>query len=150
MTSLLKTLTAGFHSKKMTAKTAGRSNSTDFGRMIRQQRLMIPLTLQEMTQKSGVSPSYLGRIERGERFPSATILQKIAEPLGFDVNELFALAGYLPQQPSTISEAQPDYSANHVDPYVYRVLAQEPASIQRAVIGILSLLKGIAKAESQG
>jgi len=131
-------------------KTTSGSNGADFGRMIRQQRLMIPLTLQELTRQTGVSPSYLGRIERGERFPSATILQRIAKPLGFDVNELFALAGYLPPQPTTISESQPGYGGNHLDPYVCQVLAQEPPGIQRAVIGILSILKGIAKADSQG
>ena len=131
-------------------ETTSRSNGADFGRMIRQQRLMIPLTLQELTRQTGVSPSYLGRIERGERFPSATILHRIARPLGFDVNELFALAGYLPPQSTTISEAQPGYNGNHLDPYVYRVLAQESPGVQRAVIGILSILKGIAKADSQG
>ncbi len=95
---------------------ASHGDNKDFGRMIRQQRLMIPLTLHELTRKSGVSPSYLGRIERGERFPSATVLQKIARPLGFTVDELFALAGYLSPQPNTISEAQPSYSGNHLGP----------------------------------
>ncbi len=92
-----------------------------------------------------MSPSYLGRIERGQRFPSASILQKIARPLGFDENELFTLAGYLPPQASTISEEQPGYSSGQLDPYVYRVLAQEPPVVQRAVIGILTILKSIAK-----
>lgn len=133
---------------RINTKMASDGDNKDFGRMIRQQRLMIPMTLHELTRKSGVSPSYLGRIERGERFPSATILQKIARPLGFDVDELFALAGYLSPQPNTISEAQPSYSGNHLDPYVCRVLAQEPLGVQRAVIGILSILKGLAKADS--
>lgn len=133
---------------RINTKMASHGDNKDFGRMIRQQRLMMLLTLKELTRKSGVSPSYLGRIERGERFPSATILQKIAKPLGFDVDELFALAGYLSPQPNTISEAQPGYSGNHLDPYVCRILAQEPPGVQRAVIGILSILKGIAKADS--
>jgi len=37
----------------------------DFGRLIRQQRAMIPLTLQELAIRSGISPSQLGRVERG-------------------------------------------------------------------------------------
>ncbi|MDO8687218.1 MAG: helix-turn-helix transcriptional regulator, partial [Dehalococcoidales bacterium] len=37
------------------------------GRIIKQQRLALPLTLQELAAKSAVSASHLGRIERGER-----------------------------------------------------------------------------------
>ncbi len=118
---------------------------TGLGELIRQQRVAMPLTLQELASLSGTSPSHLGRVERGERFPSARILRKIAQPLGFEENELFTLAGYLSPQPSAISEAQSSYSGGQLDPYVSRVLAQEPVETQRAVIGILSMLKSIAK-----
>ncbi len=118
---------------------------TGLGELIRQQRVAIPLTLQELASLSGTSPSHLGRVERGERFPSARILRKIAKPLGFEENELFTLAGYLSPQPNAISEAQPSYGRGQLDPYVSRVLAQEPVETQRAVIGILSILKSIAK-----
>jgi transcriptional regulator with XRE-family HTH domain len=104
--------------------------------------------LQELAEKSGVSPSHLGRIERGERFPSAVILRKLAKPLGFEEDELFTLAGYLSPQSSGIAERQVEYSGRRLDPYVERVLAEEPVEVQRAVIGILSLLKGIAKSLS--
>jgi len=56
----------------------------ELGRIIRQQRLMLPLTLQEVAAMSGISASHLGRIERGGRFPSARVLRKIARPLGFE------------------------------------------------------------------
>ena len=114
------------------------------GRIIKQQRISLPLTLQELSAKSKVSASHLGRIERGERFPSAHILQKIARPLDFEEDELFTLAGYLSPQAPGIAEQGPNYSANRLDPYVARVLAQEPIEIQRAVIGILTILKSIA------
>ena len=119
--------------------------TNDFGKIIKQQRITVPLTLQELTAKSGVSSSHLGRIERGERFPSAHVLQKIARPLGFEEDELLTLAGYLSPQPRRIAEESPDYSGRRVDPYVARVLAQEPVDVQRAVIGILTILKSIAK-----
>ena len=115
------------------------------GEIIRQQRVAIPLTLQELAQKAGVSPSHLGRMERGERFPSARILRKIAKPLGFEEEELFTLAGYLSPQPGTVSEARPSYSGKRLDPYVAKVLAEEPVEVQHAVIGILAILKSIAK-----
>ena len=119
--------------------------NNNLGAILKQQRLMVPLTLQELATMTGISPSHLGRIERGERFPSAHILRKIAGPLGFDENELFTLAGYLSSPSPTIAEAEVSYSGRRLDPYVSRVLAQEPVEVQRAVIGIISILKSIAK-----
>ena len=115
------------------------------GGIIKQQRISIPLTLQELADKAGVSASHLGRIERGERFPSAHILRKIARPMGFEENELFSLAGYLSAPASAVSENTPEYNTKKIDPYVARVLSQEPIEVQRAVIGILTMLKSIAK-----
>jgi len=125
-------------------------DTNELGKIIKQQRLSISLTLQELTAKSGVSSSHLGRIERGERFPSAHVLRKIARPLGFEENELFTLANYLPPQTHRIAEEGPSYSGRRVDPYVSRVLAQEPVDVQRAVIGILAILKSMAKSIVKG
>ena len=99
------------------------------------------LTLQKLADRSGISPSYLGRIERSERFPWAGILRKIARPLNFNINELFALAGYLPPQSNYKSELKSNNSNGGLDPYVSRILSQEPLEVQRAVISILVLLK---------
>ena len=119
------------------------------GRIIKQQRISLPLTLQELAAKSGVSASHLGRIERGERFPSAHILQKIAKPLTFEEDELFTLAGYLSPQSPMIAEKNPTYGGERLDPYVARVLSQEPVEMQRAIVGILTILKSIAKGTSK-
>jgi transcriptional regulator with XRE-family HTH domain len=120
-------------------------SSTNLGEIIRRQRVTIPLTLQELATMSGVSPSYLGRIERGKRYPSARVLRRIAKPLGLGEDGLFTLAGYLSPHPSGVAETEPGYSGSSVDPYVARVLAQEPAEVQRALIAILSILKNIAR-----
>jgi transcriptional regulator with XRE-family HTH domain len=121
-------------------------SNNDLGKIIKQQRITVPLTLQELAKESSVSSSHLGRIERGERFPSARILRKIAKPLGFDEDELFTLAGFLsPQKTGTAEESTSRYSSRQLDPYVARILAEEPLEIQRSIIGILSLLKSIAK-----
>lgn len=122
-------------------------NNSDLGKILKQQRITVPLTLQELSAKTGVSSSHLGRVERGERFPSARILRKIAKPLGFDEDELFTLAGFLsPHAPGTAEEAVSRYATNRqLDPYVAKMLAEEPVEIQRAVIGIITLLKSIAK-----
>jgi len=115
------------------------------GTILKQQRISLPLTLQELAGRAEVSASHLGRIERGERFPSAHILRKIAAPLGFEENELFTLAGYLSSQSPRTSERLPAYGRGQLDPYVARVLSQEPPEVQRAVIGILNILRSIAK-----
>jgi transcriptional regulator with XRE-family HTH domain len=123
----------------------------DLGKILKQQRITVPLTLQELAAASDVSSSHLGRIERGERFPSARILRKIAKPLGFNEDELFTLAGFLsPQTPGVAEESGPGYVARQLDPYAARMLAEEPAEVQRAVIGILSLLKSIARGMTKG
>jgi transcriptional regulator with XRE-family HTH domain len=117
---------------------------SELGKVLKQQRLTIPLTLQELAAESGVSASHLGRIERGERFPSARMLRKLARPLGFDEDELFTLAGFLTPS-GGVEEERARYSGRQLDPYVARMLAEEPPEIQRSVIGILSLLKSVAR-----
>jgi len=103
---------------------------------------MIPLTLRELAVKSGVSAPYIGRIEKGKRFPSASVLRKIAKPLGFDEGELFTLAGYLSPQASTTEN---ETGIGRLDPYVARLLAQESVGVQHAVVGILSILSSLTK-----
>ena len=121
------------------------SNSNNLGAVIRRQRVTVPLTLRELATMSGVSPSHLGRVERGERFPSARVLRGIAKPLGFDEDELFTLAGYLSPQSVDRAETRQGYTGGQIDPHVARVLAQEPVDVQRAVIAILTILKNIAQ-----
>ncbi len=125
--------------------------NNDLGRIIKQQRIAIPLTLQELAATSSVSSSHLGRIERGERFPSAHILRRIAKPLGFDEDELFTLAGFLSPQTSGVAEEKgATYGNRRLDPYVAKMLSEESIEIQRAVIGILNTIKLVAKGMSKG
>ncbi len=100
------------------------------------------LTLGELSAASGVSNSHLGRVERGERFPSATILRKIAKPLGCQEEALLIYAGFLSPQPST---AESETNIGKLDPYVASVLASEPVGIQRTVIAILTILRRLAR-----
>jgi transcriptional regulator with XRE-family HTH domain len=120
-------------------------NSQNLGRIIKQQRLISGLTLRELADKSGVSTSHIGRIERGERFPSAHVLRHIARHLGFEESELFTLAGYFTPQPPTAAEQQSADSFTHLDPIVAQALAQESVEVQRLSLVVLTLLKSIAK-----
>ena len=122
------------------------TNDNNLGKILKRQRLLIPLTLRKLAVISSISPSHLGRIERGERFPSASVLKNIANPLGFEESELFSLAGYLSPRSVGIEEGKTEYIGGQLDPYVSKMLSQEPVEVQRTVIGILSILKSIAKA----
>lgn len=117
-------------------------NRNNLGKILKQRRAMIPLTLSELAAKSGVSSSHLGRIERGEHSPSSTVLLKIAKPLGFEENELLALGGCLNPQPSAKVDS---LSSGQLDPYVASVLSREPVDVQRAVVRTLKFLKSIAR-----
>ncbi len=121
-------------------------NGTNLGGIIRRQRVIKPLTQQELATMSGVSPSHLGRIERGERFPSARVLRRIAKPLGFEEDELFTLAGYLSPQSVDKAETDQGHTDGQIDPYVAGVLAREPVEVQRTVIAILTMLKLLSRA----
>ncbi len=115
------------------------------GRIIKQHRTAMLLSLRALAAASGVSTSHLGRIERGERLPSAYILRKIAKPLAFDERELFTLAGFLFPVPTEDTEEKSSVTFPRLDPYVASVLAREPAVVQRAAIGILSILRSLAR-----
>lgn len=117
---------------------------TNLGAILKRQRVSLSLTITQLATETGVSPSHLGRIERGERFPSARVLRKIAKPLGFDDGELFMLAGFLSGTCSPADIAPQVFGAKGLDPSVAAMLAQEPARVQRATIGILSILKSLS------
>ena len=125
------------------------SDKNNLGKILKQRRVMIPLTLQELSHAADVSVSHLGRIKRGARFPSARILRRIAKPLGFEEGELFTLANYLSPKPP-IAESQAEHNLGRLDPYVARVLSEEPVEVQRAVIAILTVLKDMAKSLAPG
>jgi len=113
---------------------------SDLGRILKQRRVMIPLTLGELAASADVSSSHLSRIERGERYPSARILRRLARPLNFEQAELMSMAGYL----SPESTATPKNSGcMKLDLYVSMVLPQEPEEVQRAVVAVLTVLRSL-------
>ena len=115
------------------------------GRIIKQHRTAMGLSLRGLATAAGISSSHLGRIERGERSPSAYILRRIAKPLGFDEGELFTIAGLLSPVPTEEVKNKLGGTVLGLDPYVAKLLAEEPLEVQRSIIGILTILKSIAK-----
>ena len=65
------------------------------GEKLKELRERQGLTLGELARAAAATSSYLGRLERGERDPSATVLRRLAEPLGCTEVELLKLGGFL-------------------------------------------------------
>lgn len=57
----------------------------------RRERRERGLTLKDLAERSALSIVYLGEIERGKKYPSASVLQKLAEGLGMEVPDLLEL-----------------------------------------------------------
>lgn len=113
------------------------TKNEDIGKILKQRRKQTSLTLKEISESTGVSSSHLSRIEKGDRFPSASVLRRIAGPLGFQETELMMLVGYL--SPTSI-ESQ---NTVKIDPHVARILSEEPVEIQRVLVDILNIIKRI-------
>lgn len=62
----------------------------DLGRRIMQLRKKQKLTQKELSERAGVSLSFMGLIERGERKASLETIVSIANELGVGLNYLFA------------------------------------------------------------
>jgi len=70
---------------------AGRIRKTSsFGEAVRAARTASGLTQEELADRSGLDRSYIGGVERGERNPTLTVIEKIAEGLGITLAELFS------------------------------------------------------------
>ncbi len=61
------------------------------GRVIRQERQGRHLTIKELGEKAGLSEIYVGEIERGQKYPSAKVLESIANALELDLAEFLEL-----------------------------------------------------------
>jgi len=61
----------------------------ELGKRIRQERQGRQWTLEQFSEKTGLSKSFLSQIERGNTEPSITSLKKIAAQFGYSVVNLF-------------------------------------------------------------
>ena len=95
----------------------------NLGIVVKQQRNRLGLTLVDLASKSGVSISHLSRIEKAQRYPSASVLRKIAKPLGLEEKELFNLAGYIPSEHPTSPDLEKHKLLAELDILVNRVIA---------------------------
>lgn len=62
------------------------------GDVIRAERRRQQLTLKELAARAAISVPYLGEVERGKKYPSALVLERIAQALEIEVAEILELA----------------------------------------------------------
>jgi transcriptional regulator with XRE-family HTH domain len=76
------------------------------GRIIRRERQNRRMTIKELGDKAGLSEIYVGEIERGQKYPSAKVLESIATALELDLAdllELFAEEIRYEREPQTVN-----------------------------------------------
>lgn len=61
------------------------------GKVIRQERQERRMTIKDLGDKAGLSEIYVGEIERGQKYPSAKVLESLAAALELDMAELLEL-----------------------------------------------------------
>ena len=61
------------------------------GAVIRQERRARHRTLRELAKSAAVSVVYLGEVERGQKYPSARVLEQLAEAMEMPVFDLLGL-----------------------------------------------------------
>lgn len=75
------------------------------GKVIRQERQDRRLTIKELGDKAGLSEIYVGEIERGQKYPSAKVLESLAAALELHIAELLELIAE-----EIRSEREPQYT----------------------------------------
>lgn len=72
-------------------------NSTELiGQRIKRERLKLSMTQRVLAGRVGVGAPHISKIEAGRENPSDELLEKIAEVLDCDFDELLLVAGRLP------------------------------------------------------
>ncbi|HEY9681967.1 MAG TPA: helix-turn-helix transcriptional regulator [Oculatellaceae cyanobacterium] len=80
------------NSKGSKSPKAERAFLGGLGDVVRERRLALNLSQEELANKAGVHRTYLSDIERGARNITVTVLARIADALEVKVSRLFRLA----------------------------------------------------------
>ena len=103
------------------------------GQRIRAYRLQAGLTQEALAEKADLHHTYIGQVERGEKNPTLTSLEKILDGLGISFAELFSYLDTPNQQPSI--PAQCYDLVNRQDEkhqrHLYRILCEAEALIKK-------------------
>lgn len=75
-----------------------------FGSEVRRRRLALGLTLEQLAERSSLTPNYIGTVEHGQRDPSLSTILALAHGLGVAAGEL--LGGSAEAGPRAIEAAR--------------------------------------------
>jgi transcriptional regulator with XRE-family HTH domain len=89
-------------------------SSTPLRDRLKELRVAAGLSQRELCRRMGVDPSYVTRLERGEREPSADVLRRWAEACGVQVAVLDPAAG-LPELLSSLRPSDADRVRRYAD-----------------------------------
>lgn len=85
----------------------------DFGKLIRDRRESLKITLRQLAREVDISPTYLSQIEQGNFSPpTEERIRAIAERLDLDADALMALANKIPSDLTPIFSEQPKQVAD--------------------------------------
>jgi len=79
----------------MSASITRRTAALTFGREVRRRRGALGLTLEQLAERSGLTPNYIGTVENGRRDPSLSTVLALAKGLGLAPGELLGGVGEL-------------------------------------------------------
>jgi transcriptional regulator with XRE-family HTH domain len=99
--------------------------TAELGARIRDRRLALGMSLKDLSLRCGVTPNYLGTIERGQPDVGLQIMRKIADGLGTTVAEL--LGGHRPISPAGLEVA--------------RLLERAAPGFREAIVSLLRALR---------
>src|SRR5215212_2827472 len=77
---------------------------SDIGDRVRELRTEQGLNVSELARRSGLTPTGVGLVEKGQRMPSSTTVEKLARGLGVDPGELYTSPKVQGPPPRTIAE----------------------------------------------
>lgn len=72
------------------------------GQRIRSYRIKLELSQEKLAELSGVHPTYIGQLERGEKNATLESIEKIAKALNISLSQLFEKLGDSPENRRSI------------------------------------------------
>jgi XRE family transcriptional regulator, regulator of sulfur utilization len=95
-----------------------------FGREVRRRRSTLGLTLEQLAERSDLTPNYIGSVENGRRDPSLSTVLALAKGLGVKPAELLGGEEHLSPRPTEAA----------------MLLETLPAELQQGVLELLRVL----------
>lgn len=96
----------------------------EIGKIIKRHRELRNLSLRDLGEKAGLSPSFIGQVEREDVSPSMRSLKNITDALGIKLTELF----------TAIDESDFQESSPHVTPDRRRIIVDVFPGVEMYVL----------------